>query len=289
MTDLPPIRNEQEARAIMAGGLGRAELEFATSITAPLYWIIREGPRQYRVRNGSAFFLDAGQGPFAVTAQHVIEGFRRDSAAGNVVAVQLGLDLPLDFTSRHAIIGEHPDIDIATFRITEEEIAAIGKITLTGHQRAWPPSPPQQDRGVYYSGFPGTETIWLSPREISFGAAPGGGVASSVSETDVSTMIERENLIAVRGGGIPPENFDFGGMSGGPMLTVIETGVIRSWSLAGVIYEGPNPVPDEAQAIAGLEIIRARRAHFILPDGQLDVQRWNQLAAARPSVRGTAS
>src|SRR5947209_1369787 len=82
--DLPPIRNEQEARAIMAGGLGRAELEFATSITAPLYWIIREAPRQYRVRNGSAFFLDAGQGPFAVTARHVIEGFRHDSAAGNL-------------------------------------------------------------------------------------------------------------------------------------------------------------------------------------------------------------
>jgi hypothetical protein len=172
---------------------------------------------------------------------------RRDSAAGNVVAVQLGLDLPLDLAGRHATI------------------AALGKVCLTGYQRAWPPGPPQQDRGVYYSGFPGTETIWLSPREISFGAAPGGGVASSVSETDVSTLIERENLIAVLGGGTPPENFDFGGMSGGPMLTVIETGVIRSWSLAGVIYEGPNPAPDEAQAIAGLEIIRARRAHFILP------------------------
>jgi hypothetical protein len=30
-------------------------------------------------------------------------------------------------------------------------------------------------------------------------------------------------------------------MSGGPMLTVIETSTIRSWALAGVIYEGPNP------------------------------------------------
>ena len=34
--------DEAEARRIMAGGLGRAELEFATSVCAPLYWIIRE-------------------------------------------------------------------------------------------------------------------------------------------------------------------------------------------------------------------------------------------------------
>jgi hypothetical protein len=288
MTQLPPIRDEQQARTMMAGGLGRAELEFATSITAPLYWIIRDSPRQYRVRNGSAFFLDAGEGLFAVTAHHVIEGLRRDSAAENVVAVQLGLDLRLDFSGRHTIIGTHSEIDIATFRITEDEIAAIGKSRLTGYQGAWPPRPPEQDRGVYYSGFPGTETTRVSPSEISFGAAPGGGVASSVSEKDVSSVIERENLIAVLGGGIPPENFDFGGMSGGPMLSVIETGSIRSWSLAGVIYEGPNPARDEAQAIAGLEIIRARRAHFILPDGQLDVQRWAMLAPPYPAAaRGT--
>src|SRR5437763_10921043 len=44
-------------------GLGKAELEFATSITAPLYWVIRDGDEQYPFRNGSAFFLDGGKGP----------------------------------------------------------------------------------------------------------------------------------------------------------------------------------------------------------------------------------
>jgi hypothetical protein len=122
------------------------------------------------------------------------------------------------------------------------------------------------------------ETRWLSPREISFGAAPGSGIASSVSEKDISSQIERERLIAVLGQGLPPENFDFGGISGSPMLSVVEQNGLRSWSLAGVIYEGPNPSSDAAQAIAGLEIIRARRAHFILPDGTLDVARWAELA-----------
>ncbi|WP_137391935.1 hypothetical protein [Rhodoligotrophos defluvii] len=275
---LPEITSDSEARALMAGGLGKAELEFATSVTAPLYWVIRQEDGNYVVRNGSAFFLDAGAGPFAVTAHHVIEGWRRDHECGNVVAFQLG-DQPLDLAGRNAVIGAHAGLDVATFRFSAEDVASIGKIVLTGYQSEWPPNPPLIDRGVYYAGFPGTETIWLSQDEISFGAAPGGGVASSVSETDVSSLISREHLIGVLGGGVPPENYDFGGMSGGPMLMVIEHRGLRSWSLAGVIYEGPNPSPDERQAILGLEIIRARRAHFILPDGTFDVRRWNALCS----------
>jgi hypothetical protein len=275
---LPPVKSEKEARAIVSAGLGRAELELATSFTAPLYWIIRKADGKYRVRDGSAFFLDAGAGPFAVTANHVIDGWWQDRAHGNVVALQLGLDLQLDLEGEHAIIAAHQGLDVATFRITANEIKRIGKQILTGCQKSWPPGPPKQGRGIYYSGFPARETFWLSPRAISFGAAPGGGVASSVSETDISIIIERQSLIAVMGSGSRPENYDFGGISGGPVLTVVETNTTRSWALAGVIYEGPNPSPDEAQAIAGLEIIRARRAHFLLPDGQLDIRRWGHIA-----------
>ena len=57
MSERGPDLDEAEARRIMAGGLGRAELEFATSVCAPLYWIIREAEGRRRVRNGTAFFL----------------------------------------------------------------------------------------------------------------------------------------------------------------------------------------------------------------------------------------
>ena len=116
-----------------------------------------------------------------------------------------------------------------------------------------------------------------SDRQAIFGATPGSGLASSVSEKDVSTLIEREHLIPMLGQGIPPENFDFGGISGGPMLMVIQ-GSLRSLALAGVIYQGPNTSEDPAEAISGLEIIRARRAHFILSDGHLDTARWHSLS-----------
>ena len=61
------------------------------------------------------------------------------------------------------------------------------------------------------------------------------------------------------------------------MLTVIEHNGLRCWQLAGVIYEGPTFPTKPAKAIAGLEIIRARRAHFLRPDGSLDQRLWASL------------
>ena len=138
------------------------------------------------------------------------------------------------------------EIDIATFRARAK---AIGKEVLTGHQKAWPPAPPEVGAGIYYAGYPGIGTWHPSPREAVFGIVRGSGIAHSVSERDVCTQLEREYLTAAKvGEGVPPENFDFRGMSGGLMLTVIQNR-LRSWSLAGVIYQGPRTSADEGQAI----------------------------------------
>jgi hypothetical protein len=273
----PEITKEARARALGAV-LGKAEGELVASYTAPLCWVIREPDGSYRACNGSAFFLDAGAGVFGVTAAHVISGWQESRTQQNVVACHVG-DLPLNLDGRHAIIDAHDEIDIATFRISAEEVRTTGKTILTGYQSAWsPPTPPQRDCGVSYAGFPGVERRLSLPHEISFGIATGGGVVSSISETDICSLIEREHLIATLGEGLPPENYDFGGISGGPMLMAVEyRGLLRTWALAGVVYQGPNTSPDPNEAITGFEIIRARPAHFILPDGTLDTRRWEGL------------
>jgi hypothetical protein len=268
--------NESEARRVMASGLGRAELEFATSICAPLYWIIRDLDGKLRPRNGTAFFLDAGEGVFAVTAAHVLTGLDSDLRDNDVVAVQLGRDLVLDFADKHAVISRDDMLDIATFQITEPEVRFLGKSILTGFQSTWPPAPPQLDKGVYFSGFAGQETMWVGPTEISFAAVPGAGVADAVGRHDITTVFNRNQWIDVMGLGLPPTRYDFGGISGGPLISVIESGVIRSWTLAGVIYEGPNPSSQSDHAIEGFETIKARRAHFIKADGSLDRSMWDR-------------
>ena len=273
---MPEITSEEEAREIMTAGIAEAELKFIKKITAPFSWIRHEGPDQ-KMRNGSAFFLNAGEGPFAVTAQHVIAGWQKDFSEGKSALPQIGC-LPIDFTKQDRIIDDHEVLDIATFRISPEEIDEIGKTVLTGQQSVWPPPPPQQDRGIYMGGFAAIETRSISSDEYFFGFVGGHGAASSVNEKDVSSLIEHEKLFPILGNGVPKLGYNFGGLSGGPMLTVVEHGGLRSWRLAGVIYKGPNPSTDPAEAIEGIEIIKARRAHFISPDGTLDIERWNNLS-----------
>jgi hypothetical protein len=262
----------------MRGGLGKYELELVTSFCAPLYWAIRKQNGEVFSRNGTAFFLDAGEGLFAVTASHVIEGWRKSREyedAGPLRVAGNGRSFQLDWET--SVIDEHSEIDIATFKFKEADVKALSKNVLTGFQKQWPPDPPVERCGIYYCGYPGVGTRRPSPQEAIFGATPGSGIAHSVSEKDISTLIEREHLMPALGGGIPPENFDFRGISGGPMLMVIQ-GELRSWALAGVIYQGPNTSENPDEAIAGLEIIKARRTHFLLPDGRLDRPRWHTLS-----------
>jgi hypothetical protein len=271
----PPLSRE-EAIAIMKGGLGEAELALATSFCAPLYWINRPDRRQIEVRNGSAFFVDAGNGPFGVTAHHVVKKWQehRENGCGPLRLGGEGTSVEFYYEDRQ--IAFHAGLDIATFEMTAEEIKRIGKIAITGTQSSWPPKPPTVDRGIYYCGFPQIETRQLSLQKVEFGSLRGSGVATSVNDRDVVTMIEREYLIPAGSRPAPPENFDFGGISGGIMMTVVE-GRLRSWALAGMIYEGPSTSDDPNEAIPGFEIIRSRRADFLKADGTLDTALWYYL------------
>jgi hypothetical protein len=270
--------SEEEAKAFMFGGLGKFELEHVASYSAPLYWAVRASSQEIFTRNGTTFFLDAGKGPFGVTAYHVIEGWRNSVLIENGGPLRIAADgssMALDWDAR--AIDAHPKIDIATFSISYEEIKALGKAVLTGYQKVWPPMPPVVQGGIYLCGYPGVATQHPSNQEVVFGAAALSGIATSVSERDVSMMIERERLKQVLGSGSMPENFNFGGISGGPMLTVVQN-TLRSWALAGVIYQGPNTSLEPDECIPGFEVIRTRRAHFILPNGKLDVALWENLA-----------
>jgi hypothetical protein len=262
-----------EAKRVMSTGLGEVELKLVISFSAPIFWAAVKD-RQVRSRNGTAFFLNTGDHLFGVTACHVIDGWKQcpaEERPGPLRLGGMGTSVQLDWDQR--VIDMDTAIDIATFRVTESEVKTIGKTVLTGVQKNWPPGKPPVNCGVYYAGFPGVGTIEMSHDKVSFGAMAGGGIATSVSEKDVSSQIEREYLMSYFGEGIPPENYDFGGLSGCPMLAVVEW-ALRSWALVGVVYQGPNTSLDANEAIPGLEVIRARRPHFILPDGRLDRALW---------------
>jgi hypothetical protein len=107
----------------------------------------------------------------------------------------------------------------------------------------------EADGGVTYCGFPGNGRRWLAPRQISFGCAPMAGIATNAPETSISIQLERYKMMRVLRDEEMAENFDFGGMSGGPVLAIVQTETLRLWKPAGVIVQGPNPTGDPAQSI----------------------------------------
>jgi hypothetical protein len=191
-----------KATALFKSGLGKAEGEFIASIVTPIYWYHQAGGG-LAVRNGSIFFLDCGQGCFGITAAHVMEGYRQDAVAHPELICQIGHDLIVNLEER--LIDLDSEIDIATIRISADEVARLGKTIYTGAGKTWPPKPPAKDRGIIFAGFPGRERLFPTRKAIIFGVFSLGGIANSVSDRDVCYQIERSELIDVLGRGVMPE------------------------------------------------------------------------------------
>lgn len=228
---LPDLTYEQ-AKELAGGPFGAVTLRNAGSYVVPISWPASVDNVGMHLRNGTAFFVRTPQMVFAVTAAHVVRSFiQHKRQVPDAVCGLIDSETPIDLERDLIAMGRH--FDIATFQVSERTIAKLGKQPMT----AWPPRTPQVGKGVVYAGFPGMVRERIAPREFSFGLVSGATVADSVSETRIITVVNQGDLQDPLGHGLPPSDFEFGGMSGGPMIAVIETGLI-SWALAGVITDG---------------------------------------------------
>jgi hypothetical protein len=212
-----------------------------------------------RISAGIGLFSRLRPRAFAVTAGHVFEQFVKDRAERRVRGCQIG---NVGFNPEERLIdwGRDKKIDIATFRITPEEIAETGKKVAVGTDGAWPP-PPNVNEVVYFGGFPGCERIEIKPLEYSFGLHSGMVPLTDFTEYQLGCRFDRRYWVDVRGLGLPPVGYDLGGVSGGPMLQPVYRDGAWGWRLVGVI--------SKAIMVEEFERITAVRAHFISPDGHI--------------------
>jgi len=249
----------EQAKALARGEFGRELMRVADGYTSYVFWCAREEDGSLKIlSNGTVFFINTGTHVFGVTAAHVVRGYLKSKQEHKKLGCQIG-NTPIDLESR--LIAINDQVDIATFSFSPDEIKAERKRALEGSQSAWPPAPPEIEKGIFFAGFPGVERQQQRLREVSMGLYYGAGTATSVSTTDVSCLFERENWVDTLGQGLPPVGYDMGGCSGGPVFTVVDSRGVMTWRLAGVIYEFPS---------SSMEILKARRADFILPDGQIN-------------------
>ena len=237
---------EERSRFIKGTG-GKELLRTISNSVSALQW--GSPPADHNHRNGSIFFIDTGQGIFGVTARHVYEDYER-SLAERYVSCQID---NLRFDPIERLVSKGIECDVATFRIEASELKRLERLTIP-----WPPKMPMVGNAILFAGIPGCEKRFPELNRVDFGKYVAMAGVTSVSDRDISIVLPpNEDIFDTLEVGLPPRQYDMGGMSGGPIAVVMDNANILSWALSGVIYESHQD----------FEIVKACRADFIDEDG----------------------
>ena len=249
--DNHPI-DEAKAREIIAL-TGVPSREFIASCCVPLFWWAGLQPGRNVLGNGTVTLVRTPARIIGLTADHVVAGCLEAFEPGGVVAQLADASLH-DLKSR--LIARSAELDIASFDVDGviDRLGWPGTVPLA----SWPPMPPQEGRGIMIGGYPGGGRQVIGTRDISFGLFTALAVARTVSDDQISCLFDREYMVELSEIPTMPPNTDLGGISGGPVITVLELPCyLVSYRLGGIVSE----------ASAELEKVFAKRIDFIKSDG----------------------
>jgi len=253
--------DKAEAIKLLSGECGKALLKNMMNYVTSFSWGSLSHGQFAIFNNGTAFILDLGAGPFLVTAAHVYEGYLTAKQADPSLLCFIG-SLRFDPTEKLLCCHGSKALDIATFRIDDEDIIKINKQVAYG-SNSWHTELMSNGDGALFCGFPGKERIQKGSDEYVFGLYTALTPVSSTSERHFGCMFSHDSWIDTLGEGLPDVGYDMGGMSGGPVFKFKETeSGILTWSFSGVIYNAMNDIA---------EIMYAHHAKFIHPSGSLIV------------------
>ena len=250
---------ESVKKTILEGGLGPEILHDGLRFAIPIWWVFRDKTGSFGLRNGSAFLIELGQGVLAITAAHVFREYCENRRTAQAIVCQIGNAL---FDPASRLIECNDDLDIATFRMSAEMVGQIDKPIVPADPPNWAPLNPAEKEFAFFAGFP-AQSRGMTPTGRMFAAVPYFAMPpiTRVTDRQITCRFERDKMIDFSGSGLPPQGYDIGGVSGGPMLmpTLTDQGIV--WRFAGVIVE----------AAAGVlfEQIVAVRGIFIQPTGRI--------------------
>jgi hypothetical protein len=247
-----PITEEMAQELI--GVIGPASRQFIASCCVPLFWFVGADPQRKIIANGTVTMIRTPARVIGLTAEHVVEECLAAFDSGGV-CVQLADASAHDLRGR--LIARSRELDVASFDMTGlvDRLGWKDKAPLT----SWPPIPPQEGRGIMIGGYPGCERQTIGKRDVSFGLFTALAVARTVTDDQISCLFEREHMVDT--GDIPtmPPSTDLGGISGGPVITTMESeGHFVTFRLGGIVSE----------AHPELEKVFAKRVDFMKDDGR---------------------
>jgi hypothetical protein len=90
-------------------------------------------------------------------------------------------------------------------------------------------------------GTRGKRATWIDGGHLSFGIHAGNTDATEVTDRVITCQFDRQQWIDHLGNGLPPEGYDQGGLSGAPLLTLVENNNVFSWRLGGSFFKYIQP------------------------------------------------
>jgi hypothetical protein len=118
-----------EAKKLAAGPLGECLGKFPLLFAKAAFFGQRPSRNQpSEFKNGTITLVDLGNGPLAITCQHVIAAYRERRTELERVIFQIG---NVDLDPIEQLIDENARLDLATIRLSEKQAKAItseGKI-----------------------------------------------------------------------------------------------------------------------------------------------------------------
>jgi hypothetical protein len=267
-----PRKPPPDAYSKATGDFGRQLADAILSYATPIFWSAGQtvGRMDDKVRSGTTFFVDTGEALFGVTAGHVYEAHKARADATGVLC-QIGLGEAVEgrsrlFDLRDRVIAHSQSPDIATYRISLDEIARTGARVLKATE--WPPNPPKGGAGVAFVGYPRFGREIVAPGRIAWDNFHGTALVESVSDEKISCPIPRESIVPIKGMRFPAPGEDTAGLSGGP-LVCFNQGAVLSWRLVGVICDGGGG-DHKGEGGPFLDMIVAGRADLINADGTIN-------------------
>lgn len=250
-----------KARALLAGDLGDVYRKILSDCCVPMFWYRLDSKHVEIAHNGTLTIVRTPKKTIGITAAHVVYQFARDNKGGQF-RLRLMNEVVADLLDR--VIDISDKRDMATIDLDDGFVQRLGKIPLN----MWPPIPPEEGRGIMISGFPGIERLQPEPHRISWGLFTAIGVARTVSQEQITWLVEPEHQVPNPKIPTPPPLYDLGGISGGALISWFESEAhIVHYRLSGIVTEHPDykANPD----FPPIERLIAARADSITENGRI--------------------
>lgn len=223
------------------------------SFCLPVWFMNESGSRVH----GSMTVVDTGEAILGVTAGHVADRIVECCRGKNALACQVGEAL----LPPNSLIARHPDLDLATFRLSASLLARSGR--RAAWASSWPPIAPALHEVVMLGGYPGIYRTASGGRfESDFAsfAAP----VTDLDERSFSVEIPLADSFSVSRTLMPP-HIDLAGTSGGGVFRLVEgllgrNQLVANLELSGIIYFGS----------ASMEVLSAHPLTKLLRNGEFE-------------------